>query len=156
MENLDFFFFLSTLFRCGATLLRRPRPIRITARRRKKTNDNKQESHAHFSRRVQRPLVGTKNSWTSPSGSLVVVVVVVHEFLVPSVWLSMRRTSRILEDTLLTKESTYSDFRRIILTALTRRGRSSIFWLLYLSSLFASFGHRQPTVGGLFTYRQFG
>ena len=45
----------------------------------KKANDSQRESHAHFSQRAQRRLVGTKNSWTFPSRY---VVVVAQEFLV--------------------------------------------------------------------------
>ena len=48
----------------------------------------------------------------------------------PSVWLAMCRTSRILQNTLLTKESTYTNIRHINVTALTRRGRARIFDLL--------------------------
>ena len=54
-------------------------PITITTRRRKKkANENQRESHTHFSQRVQRRLVGAKNFWTFPLGSLVVAA---HEFL---------------------------------------------------------------------------
>ena len=49
----------------------------------------------------------------------------------PSVWLAMCRTSGHFQTTLLTKESTYSNIRHIIVSALTRRGRSSIFDLLF-------------------------
>ena len=48
------------------------------------------------------------------------------EFFIPSDWLAMYRTSRILQIALLMKESTCSNIRHIIVTALTRRGRSSI------------------------------
>ena len=80
-EHLDFFYFVHVV-----SLRRYVGPATLShhdhnKEKGEKANDNQRESHAHFSQRVQRRLVGTKNSWTFPSGSLVVVVA--NEFLVP-------------------------------------------------------------------------
>ena len=58
--------------------------------------------------------------------------------------------SRILQNTLLAKESTYSNIRHMIVSTLPQSVHRSIVSLFQLPSSSNPSGHRQPTLGVIF------